>query len=132
MKPRSRLLVALSLISVLSLAATHAQSILNDEITVVMGEPVARSAEQAHYLLARMHRENDALRSKPPTDTDLDASAMNGSRLEVFRHTLSVAAGADTTGRRLSNAGQEPTFTFKPKPTKTAPKPKTPDQNAQK
>ena len=62
MKPSSRLLVTLSLISVLSLAETHAQSILNDEITVVMGEPVARSAEQAHYLLARMHRENDALR----------------------------------------------------------------------
>ena len=105
----TRLLVAVAMICGLSIAVTNAQSTLikaeqpeksdgptyRDGVAVVLGEPVVRSAEQAHYLLARMHRENDALRSKPPTEDDLNASAMNGSRLDIFRHTLSVAVGTD-------------------------------------
>lgn len=59
-------------------------------IVISFGQPNIWSLEQAHYLLARMHRQNLDLQTA--TLGDLDPNAANASRIEILK-TLLEASG---------------------------------------
>jgi hypothetical protein len=59
-------------------------------IIITADQPNVWTLEQAHYLLAQMHRRNLDLRAAPLSD--LDANALNGNRLDVLRTFLDINA----------------------------------------
>ena len=64
-------------------------------IEIRAGRPNIWSLEQAHYLLSRMHAENDTLKTKALEGGDLDRNALHGTRVDILREALSVNAGFD-------------------------------------
>ncbi len=70
-------------------------------IVITADQPNVWTLEQAHYLLAQMHRRNLDLKAKKLTDNELDANALNGNRLDILKTFLEInasysqAAGVD-------------------------------------
>jgi hypothetical protein len=62
---------------------------------VTIGEPTVWSLEQAHYLLKRMHSVDDGLKTHMPSETELDANALNGSRIEILQTLFGAALEFD-------------------------------------
>lgn len=62
-------------------------------IVISFGQPNIWSLEQAHYLLARMHRQNLDLRTA--SLGDLDPNAINATRIEILRTMLSLGISFD-------------------------------------
>jgi hypothetical protein len=77
-------------------------------IIVNADQPNVWTLEQAHYLLAQMHRRNLDLRAK--SLTDLDPNEINGLRFDVFRQLIEAGAEfnqADLANNRLISSDQK-------------------------
>lgn len=61
-------------------------------IVITADQPNVWTLEQAHYLLAQMHRRNLDLKARKLTDSDLDANALNGTRLDILKTFLEINA----------------------------------------
>lgn len=62
-------------------------------VVISFGQPNIWSLEQAHYLLARMHRENLDLQTA--TLGDLDPNATNASRIDILKTLLEAGVKYD-------------------------------------
>src|SRR5690349_4018310 len=82
--------VALGIASAL---LTYADSL--DSIKVKFGEPNVWSLDQAHYLLEQRFQKNHTLDATRPSADDLNANAVNGSRLSAVRTLMQAGAGLD-------------------------------------
>jgi hypothetical protein len=83
----------------------HAQ---NRTVVVNAEQPNVWTLEQAHYLLAQMHRRNLDLRAK--SLTDLDPNEINGLRFDVFRQLIEAGVEfnqADLANNRLISSDQK-------------------------
>ena len=69
-------------------------------ISITADQPNVWTLEQAHYLLAQMHRRNLDLRAK--NLEDLDPNAINGLRFDVLKTLLEIGVAYDDA-TRLSN-----------------------------
>src|SRR5688572_11639215 len=56
-------------------------------VIVTPGTPSIWSMEQAHYLLNRLRANNDSIRTKAPTEHDLDPNGVSALRLEALQTT---------------------------------------------
>jgi hypothetical protein len=80
----------------------------NRTIIVNADQPNVWTLEQAHYLLAQMHRRNLDLRAK--SLTDLDPNEINGLRFDVFRQLIEAGVEfnqADLANNRLISSDQK-------------------------
>jgi hypothetical protein len=74
-----------------SYTAVQAQDRIQDRVITVNAEqPNVWTLEQAHYLLAQMHRRNLDLKAK--SLEDLDPNEINGLRFEVMRMLIEFGA----------------------------------------
>jgi hypothetical protein len=99
-------LVCLSLLFPLWPIEAAAQQ--NRTIIVNADQPNVWTLEQAHYLLAQMHRRNLDLRAK--SLTDLDPNEINGLRFDVFRQLIEAGVEfnqADLANNRLISSDQK-------------------------
>lgn len=62
----------------------------NRPIVITADQPNVWTLEQAHYLLAQLHRRNLDLKARKLTD--LDANALNGTRLDILKTFLEINA----------------------------------------
>lgn len=99
-------LVCLSLL--LPLCPIEAAAQQKRVIIVNADQPNVWTLEQAHYLLAQMHRRNLDLRAK--SLTDLDPNEINGLRFDVFRQLIEAGVEfnqADLANNRLISSDQK-------------------------
>src|SRR2546423_15388884 len=61
-------------------------------VVISFGQPNIWSLEQAHYLLARMHRQNLDLQTKNVSRDDLDPNAVNARRINILKTLLEINA----------------------------------------
>ena len=66
-------------------------------VVISFGQPNIWSLEQAHYLLARMHRQNLDLQTEPLGN--LDPNAANASRIEILKTLLEAGVKFDDAVR---------------------------------
>lgn len=64
-------------------------------VVISFGQPNIWSLEQAHYLLARMHRQNLDLQAKGLDGTNLDPNATNATRINILKSLLEVGVSYD-------------------------------------
>jgi hypothetical protein len=64
-------------------------------IVIQIGQPSVWSLGQAHYLLAKMHRTDKKLRTRFPTDEDLDSNKIAATRIEALRSSLGIEGQFD-------------------------------------
>lgn len=62
---------------------------------VSVGKPSLWSFAQAHYLLANLRERSQAIQTKGLTDRDLDANAVNRTRIDMLRSIVSGEVGFD-------------------------------------
>src|SRR2546423_11934645 len=62
-------------------------------VVISFGQPNIWSLEQAHYLLARMHRQNLDLQTA--TLGDLDPNATNASRIDILKTLIEAGVKFD-------------------------------------
>lgn len=83
------LLCLITSISSIKISAQH-------PVVVTADQPNVWTLEQAHYLLAQMHRRNLDLKVKPfDKDTALDPNAINGMNVDALTTVLSLSAEFD-------------------------------------
>jgi hypothetical protein len=95
------------LFSVLLVRPSQAQDARKRVIIVNAEQPNIWTLEQAHYLLAQMHRRNLDLKAK--SLEDLDANEINGLRFDVMRMLIEFGATfnqADLMSNRLFSQNQ--------------------------
>jgi hypothetical protein len=95
------------LFSLLVVRPTQAQDARKSVIVVNAEQPNIWTLEQAHYLLAQMHRRNLDLKAK--SLEDLDANEINGLRFDVMRMLIEFGATfnqADLVSNRLFSQNQ--------------------------
>jgi hypothetical protein len=90
---RGRFLTVLVLIMILVLIKISAWAQDQSPVIITADQPNIWTLEQAHYLLAQMHRRNIDLRASPLGD--LDANAINGVNIDVLKSLLEVSAEYD-------------------------------------
>src|SRR5262245_27423842 len=66
-----------------------------DRVKIYVGSPSVWSIGQAHYLLAKMHKDNLALKTNMPDSTALDPNGINATRIQLLRTLLGVEAQFD-------------------------------------
>jgi hypothetical protein len=96
----SRLLIALLVLNgfiCITPSLTPVQAQQNRAIIINADQPNIWTLEQAHYLLAQLHRRNLDLRAK--TLEALDPNAINGVRLDVLKSLLEVGVAFDDANR---------------------------------
>jgi hypothetical protein len=89
------------LIMALSLMPFQASAEVKSKVQIQIGKPSVWSLAQAHYLLARMHKDNRNLSTRMPTEKELDPNAINTTRLQLLRTLL------DTEGQYSEKVGAE-------------------------
>src|SRR2546421_7678167 len=72
---------------------TSAQERRRKPVVVSFGQPNIWSLEQAHYILARMHLENQELRAK--SLAALDPNETNATRINILKQLFQVGAEFD-------------------------------------
>lgn len=78
-------------------------------VTVTADQPNIWTLEQAHYLLAQMHRRNLDLKAKGIGE--LDANEINGVNIDILRSILEIGATYDDANRFNNNlTKQDKTF----------------------
>ena len=100
--------LSLILLSSALVVPCKAQNTLDRVIIVNADQPNIWTLEQAHYLLAQMHRRNLDLRAK--SLEDLDPNEINGLRFDVMRMLIEFGATfnqADQFSNRLFRQDQE-------------------------
>src|SRR5215211_2619100 len=113
MRSRCRVLIGRFLISLLifdgliGIAPIPAEGQNNRVITINADQPNVWTLEQAHYLLAQMHRRNLDLKAK--NLEDLDPNEINGLRFDVLRTLIELGFKfdqADLASNRLLSREQ--------------------------
>jgi hypothetical protein len=64
-------------------------------VIIHVGVPSIWSLAQAHYLLAKMHKDNLRLQTKMPNPDDLDPNGINATRIQILRTLLDIDAQFD-------------------------------------
>jgi hypothetical protein len=106
---RSMFAVSLSILFLLQIGTVLSWA--QNPINVSVDQPNIWTLDQAHYLLAQMHRRNLDLKTPLSNLGDLDPNSLNGANLDVLRTLLSVSAefdqsvGANNDVTRLNNGG---------------------------
>lgn len=80
----------LALIMALSWTPFQASAEVKSKVQIQIGKPSIWSLAQAHYLLAKMHKDNRNLSTHMPTEKDLDPNAINTTRIQLLRTLLDV------------------------------------------
>ena len=81
------------IISLLVTGFSHPVFAQHRPIVITFGQPNIWSLEQAHYLLARMHRQNLDLQTAPLGT--LDPNATNASRIDILKTLLQAGVSFD-------------------------------------
>lgn len=63
-----------------------------DKAIIHIGSPQVWSLGQAHYLLAKMHKDDRALATKMPGSEDLDPNGINATRIQMIQRLLDIEA----------------------------------------
>lgn len=94
---RAQRAAVLSLCAALLLPYFPCEAVANDgpRIVIQIGQPSVWSLGQAHYLLAKMHRTDKKLRTRFPTDEDLDSNKIAATRIEALRSSLGIEGQFD-------------------------------------
>lgn len=93
---RRQLATFLSIALLLPTISTNADAQSPRERVVIhVGAPSIWSMGQAHYLLARMHRNNRDLETNKPDKNALDPNTINSTRLQMIRSLLEITAQFD-------------------------------------
>ena len=102
------LICALFLNCFVNIAPNSAEAMAKDRVIVIKADqPNVWTLEQAHYLLAQMHRRNLDLRAK--SLDDLDPNEINGLRFDVLRTLIELGVKfdqADLAANRLLSREQ--------------------------
>jgi hypothetical protein len=91
------MLTSLSGLRLQSVAAQEQERAKNRVIIVSADQPNVWTLEQAHYLLAQMHRRNLDLKAK--SLEELDANEITGLRFDVLRTLLEIGVKFDDANR---------------------------------
>src|ERR1044072_5243187 len=83
-------LCSIPFLSLLPAPLAHAQNKAQKKVQIQLGKPSVWSIGQAHYLLANMRQVNRALRTHMPSETELNPSATNATRIQILRTLLDV------------------------------------------
>ena len=86
------LIAVLMIVTGLLPLIASAQTRKRKPVVVSFGQPNIWSSEQAHDLLARMHRTNLELQAKSLTPHELDPNASNETRIQVLKQLLEIGA----------------------------------------
>jgi hypothetical protein len=83
-----------SLIPHLQVFAQSREHILR-RVQISIGQPSIWSLAQAHYFIQHMHERNRDLKSKFPSEEELNPNRINSNQFEVFRSFLGIEAQYD-------------------------------------
>lgn len=86
-------LIVVFLISSFQLLPLTLKAQTQSAVVITADQPNIWTLEQAHYLLAQMHRRNLDLRASPLSD--LDSNVINGVNIDVLKTLLEVSAEYD-------------------------------------
>jgi len=67
----------------------------SNRVQIFVGAPSVWSIGQAHYLLAKMHKDNLALKTNMPDSTALDPNGINATKIQLLKTLLDVEAQFD-------------------------------------
>jgi hypothetical protein len=79
--------------NVLVLSVTTQESRAGDvtkRVQIHVGKPSVWSMAQAHYLLAKLHKDNRDLKTHMPSESALDPNAINTTRIQILKTLLDV------------------------------------------
>jgi hypothetical protein len=68
----------------------QASAEVKSKVQIQIGKPSVWSLAQAHYLLAKMHKDNRNLTTRMPSEKDLDPNAINTTRIQLLRTLLDI------------------------------------------
>src|ERR1051325_1693434 len=106
--------VLLFLITALSSVPLQTSADVKSKVQIQIGKPSVWSLAQAHYLLAKMHKDNRDLATRRPSDRELDPNAINTTRIQLLRTLLDVEGQySEKTGAGNRSALREEEFALR-------------------
>lgn len=85
----------LLLIAQLQVNAENNLDRIKKRVQITIGQPSIWSLAQAHYFLAQMHERNNDLKSKFPTEDELNPNKINSNHIESLRSFFGIEANFD-------------------------------------